>query len=82
MEKITPRFPTCKPGFIDFGRLSALHRFNDHLDQAHNIRCFEWDLFSHLTHICSSTQGITMTIPVRTAINFATTDVQRCWECP
>ena len=52
MEKTTPRCPTCKLGFINFGRLSAVHRFEDHLNQAHNIRCFECDLsFSSQTHL-------------------------------
>ena len=52
MEKTTPRCPTCKLGFVDFGKLPALHRFNDHLNQAHNVRCFECDLsFTSHTHL-------------------------------
>ena len=57
MEKATPRCPTCKLGFINLGRLSAVHRFEDHLNQAHNIRCFECELnFSSQTHLRFHTQ--------------------------
>ena len=52
MEKTTPRCPTCKLGLINFGRLSAVQRFEDHLIQDHNIRCFECELnFSSQTHL-------------------------------
>ena len=46
MEKTTPRCPTCKLGFIDFGKLPALHRFNDHLNQAQD-RWIEATVMSH-----------------------------------
>ena len=51
-KKPTPRCPTCKLGFTNFGRLSAEHRFEDHLNQTHNIRCFECELyFVSQTHL-------------------------------